>query len=203
MSKTLLSILMATTILATGSVMAQAPSFEADDAQVMENVEKQRPPKRFDREKHEEMAKKMAKDLGLTAEQQEQAEAIRKEGQEKIKPLMDEMKALREKIDAERKANMEEFEKILTPEQKEKLKEIQKRGLEEMNRRLNDKRGPGMRGHADRPAPEPRRPNEDMRPRPDGEMLPPPPIEDNEAALASTDETVESVIIREGGHLKE
>lgn len=169
---------MATTILSAGAVMAQAPVPEGQDAPAAAKIEKHRMPKRFDRERHEEMAKKMAKDLNLTAEQQEQADKIRKEGQEKIKPLMNEMKALREKIDAERRANMEEFENILTPEQKAKLKEMQKRGIENFKRRLDEKRGPGMRGM--------HRPERPLRgshhmdggmllpPPPEGEILPPP-----------------------------
>lgn len=65
---------------------------------------------------------KTADDLGLTKEQQEQAEKIRKEGREKLKPLFEEMKDIREKMDKLREDNMLEFEKILTPEQKEKIK---------------------------------------------------------------------------------
>ena len=73
------------------------------------------------------MSKKLADDLGLTKEQQEQAEKIRKEGREKLKPLFEEMKDIREKMDKLREDNMLEFEKILTPEQKEKLKDIKAR----------------------------------------------------------------------------
>ena len=68
-------------------------------------------------------------------EQQEQAEKIRKEGREKLKPLFEEMKDIREKMDKLREDNMLEFEKILTPEQKEKLKDIKARHHEEMKKR--------------------------------------------------------------------
>ena len=74
--------------------------------------------------KHEEMSKKLAEDLGLSDEQKAQADKIREEGHAKMEPLMQECKALHEKMDALRKANMEEFEKILTPEQKAKFEAI-------------------------------------------------------------------------------
>jgi len=73
---------------------------------------------------HEEMSKKLAEDLSLSDEQKVQAEKIREAGHAKMKPLMEERKALHEKMDSLRKANMEEFEKILTPEQKKKFEEI-------------------------------------------------------------------------------
>ena len=71
----------------------------------------------------------------LTKEQQEQAEKIRKEGREKLKPLFEEMKDIREKMDKLREDNMLEFEKILTPEHYEKLKDIIARHHEEMKKR--------------------------------------------------------------------
>ena len=74
---------------------------------------------------HERVAQKMHHDLSerlkLTDEQKKQAEEIRKSGRKELKPLMKEMKQLRQKMDAARKTNMEEFEKILTPEQKAEL----------------------------------------------------------------------------------
>ena len=79
----------------------------------------------FDGKKmHEMHQKKLAEDLGLTAEQQAKAEAIRKADFEKMKPLMEEMKALREKMDNMRKENLKSFEEILTPEQKAKFEKI-------------------------------------------------------------------------------
>ncbi len=67
---------------------------------------------------------KMAERLKLTDEQKKQAEEIRKAGREKVKPLMDEMKQIREKMDAVRAENMKEFEKILSDEQKTELEKI-------------------------------------------------------------------------------
>ena len=61
--------------------------------------------------------------LNLTKEQRKQARDIRRAGEAKIRPLMDKMEDLRDEMDEVRAQNMEEFEKILTPEQKEILKE--------------------------------------------------------------------------------
>lgn len=184
MNKKLLSVLMATTIMSAGAAVAQetpAPAPEAAPAAV--EVEKPKLPPRFDRKHHEQRAKKMAQDLNLTAEQQEQADKIRREGQEKIKPLMKEMRDLREKIDAERRANMEEFEKILTPEQKQKLDELKQRGMEDFKRRIGERRGPKMRGphHFEKLRPAPHHP--------EGEMLPPPPLPED-VVEATMEETV-------------
>lgn len=72
----------------------------------------------------EKMAEKLADDLGLTEAQREQAKQIRENGHKQVKPLMDQMRDIREKMDELRKENMEEFEKILTPEQQEKFAKI-------------------------------------------------------------------------------
>lgn len=70
--------------------------------------------------KHElKMHENLAQKLNLTDEQKAQADKIREEGRKKMEPLMQEKKTLHEKMDKLRKENMEEFEKILTPEQKE------------------------------------------------------------------------------------
>ena len=71
--------------------------------------------------KPEQMADKLADKLQLSKEQREQAKQLQKDGHKKVEPLMKEMKELREKMDKLRKENMAEFEKILTPEQKEKF----------------------------------------------------------------------------------
>ena len=54
------------------------------------------------------------------------------------KPLVNEMKDIREKMDEKRRANMEEFEKILTPEQKEKFEALKEKGR---NERMRGPRG--------------------------------------------------------------
>ena len=77
-------------------------------------------------EMHKKMTDKMATDLGLTDEQKAEAKAIHEKGKTDMEPLIKEMKDLREKMDAKRRANMEEFEKILTPEQKQKFEEMKK-----------------------------------------------------------------------------
>lgn len=103
-----------------------------------------RGPRRGNPEKFEKkMADKMADDLNLTKEQREKAEKIRKDGREKVKPLFEEMKQIREKMDKLREDNMLEFEKILTPEQKAKLKEIKaerKAHHEKMMKERHEKR---------------------------------------------------------------
>lgn len=135
MNKKFLAILLASTVLSVGVVQAEPKIMETEDYPKIIKLEKVDKIRRFDKKHHQKMAERMAKDLGLTAEQRKKAEELRKKSQEKIKPLIDEMKDLRERIDAERKANMEEFEKILTPEQKEKFDEIKTRGSEEFKRR--------------------------------------------------------------------
>lgn len=86
-------------------------------------------------EKMERMHHKLAERLKLTDEQKKQAEDIRKAGREKIKPLMDEMKKLRERMDVARKENMKEFEKILTDEQKAELSKIKAEKKAEFEKR--------------------------------------------------------------------
>ncbi len=65
--------------------------------------------------------KQLADDLGLTEEQRQKAEELRKADFEKMKPLIEEMKAIHKKMDELRQENMKGFEAILTPEQKAKL----------------------------------------------------------------------------------
>lgn len=74
--------------------------------------------------------KDFAKELNLTDEQKVQADKIREEGRKKMEPLMQERKALHDKMEGVRKENMAEFEKILTPEQKEKFENIKKKHME-------------------------------------------------------------------------
>lgn len=73
---------------------------------------------------HEKMHNKLAEELKLTDKQKAKAKEMRQASRKKIKPLMKEMKNLREKIDKIRKENMKEFEKLLTPEQRETFERI-------------------------------------------------------------------------------
>ena len=73
--------------------------------------------------KHEEM---FAEKLGLSKEQREKAEVLRKNGRKKMEPLMKQQRELHKKMEKLRRENMDEFEKILTNAQKEKLKEMKK-----------------------------------------------------------------------------
>ena len=106
-----------------------------DNTPKMEHIEKHKFPK------PEVMEAKLADKLGLNAEQREKAKIIRETGHKKVKPLMKEMKELRHKMDKLRHENMEEFEKILTPEQKDKFEELKK----EMKNKPHKKHK--MRGH--------------------------------------------------------
>lgn len=140
MNKTLLTVLCASTI-ALGAVSVNAaeremlppppPGHEFDHPG--------RGPK-FDHKKHKEMGEKFAKELGLTEEQKAQADKIREEGREKLKPIMKEMKALREKADKMREENMKEFEKILTPEQKAKMEKMKADRKAEHEKRKIDRK---------------------------------------------------------------
>jgi Spy/CpxP family protein refolding chaperone len=79
-----------------------------------------------------EMQKRMKKHeaefyqkLGLSASQKKQAEAIKAEEKAKMEPLRQEMNNLRKKVKAIRDEGRKNFEKILTPEQKTKLQQLQ------------------------------------------------------------------------------
>lgn len=92
--------------------------------------------------RHERMADKLANDLGLTAEQKEQAAKIRQDGREKVKPLMEKVKKIHKEMDELRKENMKEFEKILTPEQQEKFAKIKTEMKKHDKRRGKGPKGP-------------------------------------------------------------
>ena len=84
--------------------------------------------------------------LGLSDEQRQKAEELRKADFEKMKPLIEEMKELRAKMNAIREENMKSFEEILTPEQKIKFDEIKKERSEKMKEFPHRHHGPrGMK----------------------------------------------------------
>lgn len=115
----------------------------------------------------EQMENKLAQELGLTAEQQVQAKKIHQEGRKRVKPLMDEMKDIRKKMDELRQENMKEFEAILTPDQKAKFEKI-KAERHEKWKQMKDKMKKGKRMMH-------------KGPRPDhiGDFPPPPPASDD------------------------
>ncbi len=145
MNKILLSTLLATTVMFSSSLKAAENNMPTPPVH-QEQVEMKKHHKGFDKNFHEKMAKKMAQDLELTPEQEEQAKKIRMEGREKIKPLIEEMKQLRQKIDEERKNNMEEFKNILTPEQKQKFDDMHKKAVDNFKKRI-DKNFAGKKHH--------------------------------------------------------
>lgn len=105
------------------------------------------PPPFLEEEHHPHMDRKshfesFAKELGLTPEQQKQAQALHEKMKEDMKPVKEEMKKLRQQAHQIREANKTAFEALLTEEQKEKLKQIippHKEG--KFKRRHNKKRG--------------------------------------------------------------
>ncbi len=117
-----------------------------------------------------ELAQKAEDDLAirlkLTDEQKEQARKIHEEGREQMKEMHKKMQELR-------RSNMEDFEKILTPEQKAEFDKIKadRKHLRKPHR--PGKKGPKMHEkmrHHEKPLP----PMEHH----DGELPPPPPAED-------------------------
>lgn len=138
MNKQLLSILLAGTVLSAGTSMAQfTPDVTGNKTaeityrnKMADSETRPLKIKKMMKIHHQKMAKRLAADLGLSDEQVTQAEKIREDGRAKMEPLMEQMMKLRGQIDQERRANMQEFEKILTPEQKQKFQDIIKRGPE-------------------------------------------------------------------------
>ena len=115
----------------------------------------------------EKMENKLADELGLTEQQREQAKKIHEEGRAQVKPLMEDMKNLREKMDKLRQENMKEFEDILTAEQKTKFEKIKAERHEKwkkMKEKFDKKRG--------------RRMHKGPRPVHIGDFPPPPPAPD-------------------------
>jgi Spy/CpxP family protein refolding chaperone len=115
----------------------------------------------------------LAQELNLTDEQKKTAEKIREDGWKKMEPLIRERKELDQKMDALRKENMEEFEKILTAEQKTTFEALKKQKHHRKMRR------PMTPDDATMPPPPPGDEDRPM-PRGDNDMPPPPPAEDME-----------------------
>lgn len=118
MTKLLLTTALSTLIAfsAYSNAFAKAAANPAEPAQQTERMPRH----------HKEMRKrpepeKMDKFLDLSDEQKAKAKEIREQSRKQIEPLMKEMKALREKMDKIREADMKKFEALLTPEQKAKL----------------------------------------------------------------------------------
>ena len=129
MRNTFLNIIALALILSTSAYNLNAKELITPDTtqQVLEQNKENKP--QFKHKKHfEKMSKKLTEELNLTKEQQEKAKLIRKEGHEKIEPLMKQMKELRTQMDKLRQENMEAFEKILTKEQQDKFNKIKEEG---------------------------------------------------------------------------
>ena len=99
----------------------------------------------FDKRPSVEMMKKhgekLAEKLKLTDEQKQMAEKIRENGRAKMKPLFEQKKELHKKMEEVRKENMEEFAKILTPEQKKEFdKMVEHKHKKHMRHRKYDEK---------------------------------------------------------------
>ncbi len=130
MKHNLLTLALATTIISAGALTANITLAQEENTPELPKIEH-----KIDRaEMHKKMAEKIAKDLNLSEEQQQKAKEIRENGKKEIEPLMKEMKDVREKMDAKRRTNMQEFENILTPEQKAKFEELKKNAPKPSNR---------------------------------------------------------------------
>lgn len=152
MNKKLLlcSVFSAALLLGAGILNAKDVALDTDTAPKAEFVKHHKDFKG----KHEH--KPLEDKLGLSDEQKEQAKKIHEQGLKEMEPLMKEMKDLREKMDSVRKNNMEEFEKILTPEQKTKLEEMKKQidgKMKEFKDKHGKMRGPRHLEHGDFPPP--------------------------------------------------
>ncbi len=127
MRNNLLTTLAITTMILTGSNIANATTPLTSELQAPKQAEAQTP--KHDHKAHfEKMSQKLSTELNLTNEQQEKAKLLREEGHKKIEPLLKQMKELRKQMDELRKENMENFEKILTPEQLTKFKTLKEEG---------------------------------------------------------------------------
>ena len=153
--KRLLLTAVCVSVLSSGILCAEAKPFHAD----ADN----RP--RHEMKMHDDLADR----LKLTDEQKAQADRIREDGRKKMEPLMQERRALHERMEKLRKENMEEFEKILTPEQKEEFAKLKQ------HRGPRQGRPPLPRDHhlkakevhhADGVLPMPEADEEDLRPEP-------------------------------------
>jgi len=105
------------------------------------------PPSHHTQQEMKQHHKKLADELKLTDEQKAKSKELRKASREKIKPLLDQMKVLREKMDKIRQENMAAFEKLLTPEQKaafEKIKAERKTKHEKMMKKNHHRPMPPM-----------------------------------------------------------
>lgn len=160
MNKTLMTAFCAASLLlGTSAVMAQ----DAEMAPPPPPHEEMGPrPHEFGGRHAAKMQDRLADELNLTEAQKADLQKVREENREKMKPLMEQMKELRKQMDQLRKADMESFEKVLTPEQLKLFEEIKAKRHADMKQRMEKRqkdfgkhRGPrGEKG---------------------AEMLPPPP----------------------------
>lgn len=112
------------TVLGLGAVNVSADDVK-DVSADMPKAEMMKADVNMKRPHRKNMEDRLAERLKLTDEQKKQSEEIRKAGREKMKPLIEESKKISEKMKEIRSQNMQEFEKILTDEQKVEFKKFQ------------------------------------------------------------------------------
>ena len=168
MNKLMLSLLCATSmVMAAANVSAAEPAAPMPPAPMADGEMLPPPPPPADEDmrplppSHEKARKEMqdrikehderlAKELGLTEEQQKQAEAVRTQGRERMEPLMKQMKEIRQQMDEVRKQNMEDFEEILTPEQKTQFEKIKADNKKKMEKKFAKKHKKDKKHRKDR-----------------------------------------------------
>ncbi len=112
------------TVLGLGAVNVRAGDVK-DVSANMPKAEMMRADRHIKKPHDLNMQDRLAERLKLTDEQKKQSEEIREAGREKMKPLIEENKKIRVRMDEVRRQNMQEFENILTDEQKAEFKKFQ------------------------------------------------------------------------------
>ncbi len=121
--------LMVTTMLITSIVMAQAPQKGAGGKNPEEMVKRQ--------------TEEMVKELSLDAKQTEKVSEINKKYAEKMRAVQqsskDDREGMREKMQKLRSEKETELKTVLTAEQFTKLKELEKKRIEDMRKRRQER----------------------------------------------------------------
>ena len=147
--KTLLGLTVGTILLSSVAMAQEAkPEMPNDMAPPPPMADEMRPgaPEALPKADAEKLEKRMKahkerfeKRLNLTPEQKEKIEALHEKTKAEMKPIMDEMKTLREKADAIRENSKKEFEAVLTDEQREILKTMHKERMEKKGPKYDKK----------------------------------------------------------------
>ena len=144
MSLTLSAILLSGTAMAD-EVRPEGNTSDVDTTPTVVETVKEKAPHKMDKaefkKKMEERRIQFAKRLNLTEEQQKKAEELQAQNKDEMKKIMEEIKVLREKADSLREKSKTEFEALLTPEQKETLKQMHEERKEKQKERMEKRKG--------------------------------------------------------------